>query len=149
MADATPLSATGGERSFQLPVSATSAFPAMFAELEGRQGELSIDSYGISMTTLEQVFLNLAAGKGGLTAGADVDADVASGDGGEGGEGGGLLGPASSEGGRVGGKVGRSFWRSWKEMFRKRMIIGRRDVKVKAERGLWTVDGGEQDTDKV
>lgn len=54
------LSSAGGELAFQLPLSNKGAFAQFFEELEQRQEELYIGGYGISMTTLEEVFLRLA-----------------------------------------------------------------------------------------
>nr|XP_024376526.1 ATP-binding cassette sub-family A member 1-like isoform X3 [Physcomitrium patens]XP_024376527.1 ATP-binding cassette sub-family A member 1-like isoform X3 [Physcomitrium patens] len=57
---AIPLSSAGGEISFQLPSSNKAAFSQLFQELEGKLGAFSVSSYGVSMTTLEEVFLRLA-----------------------------------------------------------------------------------------
>ena len=60
--DARPLSSSGSEMSFQLPFQAVSYFPRLFEELEYNDRKLGINSYGISMTTLEEVFLTIASG---------------------------------------------------------------------------------------
>ena len=57
---AIPLSSAGGEMSFQLPSSEKAVFAQLFQELEGKLDDLHIGSYGVSMTTLEEVFLKLA-----------------------------------------------------------------------------------------
>ncbi|ETP45729.1 hypothetical protein F442_07924 [Phytophthora nicotianae P10297] len=50
----------GTELTFQLPFEASAGFPALFRELESRQAELSIVSFAISVTTLEEIFLKVA-----------------------------------------------------------------------------------------
>jgi len=55
------LSSAGGELAFQLPLSNKGAFAPLFQELEERKEELQIGGYGVSMTTLEEVFLRLAS----------------------------------------------------------------------------------------
>ena len=54
------LSNVGAEMTFQLPLSASASFPALFAALEAAQKPLGIDSYGVSVTTMEQVFVKVA-----------------------------------------------------------------------------------------
>ena len=54
------LSSAGGEMAFQLPLSNKGAFTHLFQELEEKKNELHIGGYGVSMTTLEEVFLRLA-----------------------------------------------------------------------------------------
>lgn len=46
----------------QLPLSDLSKFPAMFAELDEKKSVLKYEEYGISVTTLEEVFLNVGNG---------------------------------------------------------------------------------------
>ena len=48
-----------GEMAFSLPYSSTALFASFFDELNGRQPQLGIASYGLSMSTLEEVFLRL------------------------------------------------------------------------------------------
>jgi ATP-binding cassette subfamily A (ABC1) protein 3 len=55
------LSSAGGELAFQLPLSHKGAFAQLFQELEQKKKELHIGGYGVSMTTLEEVFLRLAS----------------------------------------------------------------------------------------
>ena len=47
--------------SFRLPLSQVVSFPALLEALETRGAELRIQGYGVSLTTLEEVFLNIAA----------------------------------------------------------------------------------------
>ncbi|CAG5129798.1 unnamed protein product [Candidula unifasciata] len=49
----------GAELSFILPQSCVSSFEALFSELEQRQKELGISSFGASVTTMEEVFLKV------------------------------------------------------------------------------------------
>ena len=66
--DATLLTDVGTEISYQLPFSKTAAFPALFENIETNLSTLGLESYGISVTTLEEVFIkitkNLNAQKG-------------------------------------------------------------------------------------
>ncbi|KAG7399525.1 hypothetical protein PHYBOEH_008650 [Phytophthora boehmeriae] len=54
------LSNVGAEIAFQLPLDATASFPQLFEELDEKLGELGVLSYGISVTTLEEVFIKVA-----------------------------------------------------------------------------------------
>jgi ABC-type multidrug transport system ATPase subunit len=54
------LTSAGGELSFQLPFNAQHQFAQMFADLEGNRESLGVDGFGISMTTLEEVFVKIA-----------------------------------------------------------------------------------------
>ena len=47
----------GAELSYTLPSEAAAQFPALFSVLEERRAELGIDSFGASITTMEEVFL--------------------------------------------------------------------------------------------
>ena len=58
--DATTLSNVGAEISFQLPLDQSSAFPAMLTELDDNLDNLKLETYGISVTTMEEVFLKVA-----------------------------------------------------------------------------------------
>ncbi|XP_042485746.1 ABC transporter A family member 1 isoform X1 [Macadamia integrifolia] len=73
---ATRLSDVGTEISFRLPLASSSSFESMFREIESCMGRsvklsgtrsseecLGIESYGISVTTLEEVFLRVAGDK--------------------------------------------------------------------------------------
>jgi ATP-binding cassette subfamily A (ABC1) protein 3 len=68
--DAEPLSDVGAEQSFRLPFSASSKFVELFGVLDSRKAQLGIGEYGISVTTLEEVFLRV----GHLEAHATADA---------------------------------------------------------------------------
>ncbi|RHY26011.1 hypothetical protein DYB32_007943 [Aphanomyces invadans] len=59
---ATLLSNVGSEISFQLAIESSPKFPEMFQELEtpAKQEELAISSFGVSVTTLEEVFIKVA-----------------------------------------------------------------------------------------
>ncbi|KAL2225965.1 UNVERIFIED_CONTAM: ABC transporter A family member 1 [Sesamum indicum] len=72
-----PLLKVGNEISFKLPIASSSSFESMFREIErcmqrsnlnfetpdcGDSTFLGIESYGISVTTLEEVFLRVAGG---------------------------------------------------------------------------------------
>ncbi|GLD99401.1 hypothetical protein PINS_up008120 [Pythium insidiosum] len=50
----------GTELTFQLPFETAPAFPALFEELDARRDELGVESYAISVTTLEEIFLKVA-----------------------------------------------------------------------------------------
>eukprot|EP00736_Rhodelphis_marinus_P006281 Rmarinus@m.16243 len=56
------LSNVGSEVSFQLPLAASSGFEPMLATMEKDSVNLGIRSYGLSVTTLEEVFLRVARG---------------------------------------------------------------------------------------
>eukprot|EP00742_Colponemidia_sp_Colp-10_P004062 GILJ01004335.1.p1 GENE.GILJ01004335.1~~GILJ01004335.1.p1 ORF type:complete len:1795 (+),score=302.12 GILJ01004335.1:677-5386(+) len=66
------LSDVGAEISFQLPIASSNSFADMFNELEERKSEVRILSYGISVTTLEEVFLKIARGEEGVKENAAV-----------------------------------------------------------------------------
>eukprot|EP00599_Poterioochromonas_sp_BG-1_P016760 CAMPEP_0173165656 /NCGR_PEP_ID=MMETSP1105-20130129/21518_1 /TAXON_ID=2985 /ORGANISM="Ochromonas sp., Strain BG-1" /LENGTH=1579 /DNA_ID=CAMNT_0014086689 /DNA_START=11 /DNA_END=4746 /DNA_ORIENTATION=+ len=57
---AEPLNDVGAEQSLRLPFSASSQFVALFEELDLQKKKLGISEYGISVTTLEEVFLRVA-----------------------------------------------------------------------------------------
>ncbi|OQR91613.1 ATP-binding Cassette (ABC) Superfamily [Achlya hypogyna] len=54
------ISNVGTEVVFQLPLDASPVFPALFATLDTDAARLGVVSYGISVTTLEEVFLTVA-----------------------------------------------------------------------------------------
>uniref|UniRef100_K3WSP4 ABC transporter domain-containing protein n=1 Tax=Globisporangium ultimum (strain ATCC 200006 / CBS 805.95 / DAOM BR144) TaxID=431595 RepID=K3WSP4_GLOUD len=54
------LSNFGSEVVFQLPSASSTAFPQMLEALDSNMGELHILQYGISVTTLEEVFLRIS-----------------------------------------------------------------------------------------
>lgn len=59
VADAETLSAAGGEISFRLPRENSANFPGLFRALEAGRGAMGIGGYGVSITSLEEVFLSL------------------------------------------------------------------------------------------
>eukprot|EP00123_Amoebidium_parasiticum_P015512 comp23006_c0_seq1/m.36687 comp23006_c0_seq1/g.36687 ORF comp23006_c0_seq1/g.36687 comp23006_c0_seq1/m.36687 type:complete len:1736 (-) comp23006_c0_seq1:41-5248(-) len=57
--DARLLNNVGTELSFQLPTASAGAFEGLFDALDRQKTELAIPSYGVSCTTLEEVFLKV------------------------------------------------------------------------------------------
>jgi len=55
------LNSSAVEITYQLPTVLVPRFPTFFSELDQNCGKLGIKSYGIQMTTLEEVFLKIAA----------------------------------------------------------------------------------------
>jgi hypothetical protein len=60
--DANLLTDVGAEMTFQLPFSASTKFQSLFRTIDARDKELGIESYGMSVTTLEEVFIRIAQG---------------------------------------------------------------------------------------
>ena len=60
--DARIMSDVHAEISFQLPSSGSESFKDFFSDLDRSLGKLSVRSYGVSVTTLEEVFLRVARG---------------------------------------------------------------------------------------
>ena len=54
------LSNVSAEIKFELPMTSIDKFPSLFDTLDSKLKELKIISYGISITTLEEVFLKVA-----------------------------------------------------------------------------------------
>jgi len=54
------LSNVSAEVTFQLPLDTTSRFKTLFESLDSKLDELKVSSYGVSVTTLEEVFLNVS-----------------------------------------------------------------------------------------
>ncbi|KAL3659649.1 hypothetical protein V7S43_015324 [Phytophthora oleae] len=54
------LSNVGSEIAFQLPLHSSSSFATMFAEMDRQLKSLGLLSYGVSVTTLEEVFIKVA-----------------------------------------------------------------------------------------
>ncbi|KAJ0397450.1 hypothetical protein P43SY_006549 [Pythium insidiosum] len=54
------LSNVGSELAFQLPLESSRAFATMFGDLDSRLSDLGLLSYGVSVTTLEEVFIKVA-----------------------------------------------------------------------------------------
>eukprot|EP00887_Chlorella_sp_A99_P005937 scaffold29.g5937.t1 len=81
------LAASAGDVSIRLPKEASAAFPSLLRRLEQQRQELGVGSHGLSVTTLEEVFLR-------VTAGAAADAAATAGGAAAGGT------PARVDGGR-------------------------------------------------
>jgi len=60
--DAEQLGSVGNELTLQLPKEDAAVFPPMLDELDQRQAELNIDTFGMSQVTLEEVFIKVAEG---------------------------------------------------------------------------------------
>ncbi|EGZ19833.1 ABC transporter lipid export ABCA family [Phytophthora sojae] len=54
------LSNVGSEVAFQLPLTSSSKFASMFADMDDNLQKLGLLSYGVSVTTLEEVFIKVA-----------------------------------------------------------------------------------------
>ncbi len=65
VSDAHLISNVGTEMTFQLPLGAAGSFKSMFEALDAKVDEESIAAYGVSITTLDQVFLKVARGETG------------------------------------------------------------------------------------
>lgn len=63
--EATVLSNVSSELSFQLPLDSSSQFISMFAELDKIVAKEQISMYGVSITTLEEVFIMVGRGETG------------------------------------------------------------------------------------
>jgi len=61
--DATMLTNVGSELSYQLPMGAASSFGPMFDGLDAQVDKGNVGSYGVSITTLDEVFLLVAKGE--------------------------------------------------------------------------------------
>ena len=57
---ATVLTNVGSEMAFGLPLEASAAFPLLLRELDVQRQALGVSDYGLSVTTLEEVFLKVA-----------------------------------------------------------------------------------------
>ena len=81
--DSSVLNDVGTEMSFQLPFAESKKFPKLFEHLEVNQENLGVASYGVAVTTLEEVFIkitrnthtNKTAADGLLPAKTDVQGD--------------------------------------------------------------------------
>lgn len=58
--EAKTLSDVGREISFQLPLGAASSFPGMMGHLDEQLEALQLESYGLGVTTMEEVFIKVA-----------------------------------------------------------------------------------------
>jgi ATP-binding cassette, subfamily A (ABC1), member 3 len=54
------LSNVGTELTYRLPMDGSAGFPRMMAHIEDNKDALGIVSYGIGVTTMEEVFLRVA-----------------------------------------------------------------------------------------
>ena len=54
------LSSVGTELSFRLPINANAKFPALMRDLDSKRASLGISNWGLSVTTMEEVFLRVA-----------------------------------------------------------------------------------------
>jgi ATP-binding cassette subfamily A (ABC1) protein 3 len=63
--EATLLNNVGTEMSFQLPIGAAAKFTPMFEKLDHEMDQKNIVTYGVSITTLDEVFLLVARGETG------------------------------------------------------------------------------------
>ena len=52
----------GAELSFILPSSSTPSFPNLFDKIEANKADLGIQSFGVSITTMEEVFMKVGEG---------------------------------------------------------------------------------------
>ena len=59
IAEASMITDAGKEITYQLPFSSCSQFPTLFEYLDGNLDALGLESYGISITTLEEVFIKI------------------------------------------------------------------------------------------
>ncbi len=62
VADAKIITDAGAELTVQLPLSAASKFQEMFSSIDNKMESMGIESYGMSVTTLEEVFIKVAHG---------------------------------------------------------------------------------------
>jgi ATP-binding cassette subfamily A (ABC1) protein 3 len=51
----------GTELNYKLPLTASSVFPEIFSEIDDHRQEFNVSNYGLSVTTLEEVFVRVAA----------------------------------------------------------------------------------------
>jgi ATP-binding cassette subfamily A (ABC1) protein 3 len=51
------LSSVGTELAFRLPLNANNQFPAMLRDLDKERASLGVSNWGLSVTTLEEVFI--------------------------------------------------------------------------------------------
>ncbi|CAN0295273.1 unnamed protein product, partial [Ectocarpus sp. 13 AM-2016] len=60
--EALTVSKVGKERNYRLPFASSSNFVDMFREIDARKEQLGVAGYGVSVTTLEEVFLRVGHG---------------------------------------------------------------------------------------
>ncbi|XP_070561206.1 phospholipid-transporting ATPase ABCA3-like isoform X2 [Ptychodera flava] len=70
--DAECTSDVGRELSYTLPKESTAKFKDMFQTLEGSMSNFGIDSYGISVTTMEEVFMKVGEGAADVEENGDI-----------------------------------------------------------------------------
>eukprot|EP01052_Picozoa_sp_SAG31_P002113 SAG31_NODE_71_length_28115_cov_4.128105_13_plen_1544_part_00 len=58
------VSDVGSEIRFQLPSTSVDRYPLLFTQFDSERKQLGIDHYGVSVTTMEEVFLRVAEGEG-------------------------------------------------------------------------------------
>lgn len=63
IAEAVKMQEVSREISYQLPTSSAGLFKDFFHELDQNIDNLGIDSYGVGITTLEEVFLRIGHGE--------------------------------------------------------------------------------------
>lgn len=116
------LTAFGGELSYRLPKEAAPQFATFFAELDSLMPDLGIDSYGASLTTLEEVFLRI-----GLEDKVEIDEEDKE------------TNQELSQLGKDTAKInvalshetkGHSFWQQLRAQLVKRALVYRRDFKT-------------------
>ncbi|XP_044748783.1 phospholipid-transporting ATPase ABCA3 [Coccinella septempunctata] len=73
-------SSVGSELNFLLPEDSVSAFEDMFKDLERSHKALGVNSYGVSLTTLEEVFMKVGADHEGSAKSVRDDNGIANGD---------------------------------------------------------------------
>jgi ATP-binding cassette subfamily A (ABC1) protein 3 len=66
VAEATVLSSVGAELSLRLPLHSASRFQSLFEQFDAEKAALGITAYGISVTTLEEVFMRVERGTADL-----------------------------------------------------------------------------------
>lgn len=54
----------GAELTYLLPKAAVASFPTLFSAIEDSRDALGVDSFGVSVTTMEEVFLRVGSGEG-------------------------------------------------------------------------------------
>lgn len=64
------------EMNFQIPMSSASLFTPFFEALDAQKGELMIRTYGISVTTLEEVFIRVARGDDNMLEHGDTQEEI-------------------------------------------------------------------------
>lgn len=71
-------SAVAGETVYVLPLDATTEFANLFNALKSQSGTLGIGYFGVTITSLEQVFVSLANERNALIASGDITNDSSS-----------------------------------------------------------------------